>query len=259
MLDELIKRTHPGAKLEREIITTSLGLAATVKEKAGAYRADRRLSQTGVSAKILEMALGDPWAHLQQQRGKAQAMSAEIAKRRSEMGPPQSDPANVADAILKSEMRAMLRASSRADRLRLARDDDAFAVAALTAPAALSGFGAEPMVEGQPSDLDIVRTAYQQRNFTELFAGLELREEALGAVDAAIEIATKQILGEAGISESEVSRILSTKDDEADLDPDNLPVITRAQLTDWQANDPGRATAEMKRVYNGKAKLVEAA
>jgi hypothetical protein len=197
------------------------------------------------------------WPNLQQQRGKAEAIAADIAKRRADMAPPTPDPANVADAILKSELRTMLRTSSRADRLRLARDNNEFAIAALTAPPVLSGFGGEPDVPGQPSDLEIVRTTFQQRNFTELYAGLELRDEALAVVNMAIKSATDQILEDAGIAESEIGR-LTSKADDADVDPNNLPKITRQQLNEWSAKDPGRAASEMRRVWQGQAQLVDA-
>jgi hypothetical protein len=255
LMDELVQRTHPGAKVEREIIEAALGAAAVVKQEADAVRGDRRLSQAGMSAKIVEFALSHPWAYLQQQRAKAKVMGEELVQRRASMVPPPADPTNVAAAVLNQELRQMLRASSRADRLRHARADDSFAVAALTAPAILSGFDEKTI-----GDLDLIRANYQQRNFTELFAGLALRDEALAVVNLAIESASRQILNEAGITESDVGRILTPEVDETQIDPNDpstLPVITRQQFREWQTNDPGRAAAEMKKVYQGFARLVD--
>ena len=86
--------------------------------------------------------------------------------------------------------------------------------------------------------------------------GLELRDEAMNTVNTALQRVTAQICEEAGITESDIAR-LTDKDDPDDIDLNNLPVITRADLRDWSTRDPGRASAEMRRVFDGKAKLID--
>jgi hypothetical protein len=255
--DELIARTHPGARDERLIIETALGLMDSVQRKAAEVKSDRRLSQAGIQARLVEIA-GGPWKSLGELQKQARTMVADIESARGRMVPKRLDPADFAGAVLQSEMRSKLCSSTRSERLRLARDRDEFAVAALTAPPELSGFGDEPVVEGQPSDIEIVRTAFQQRNFVELYAGIQVREQTMSAVTAALEIAARQICSEAGVEESEIDR-LTSKEEETEVDPNNLPQITRADLNTWSATDPGRAAAEMRKVYEGRAKLVEAA
>jgi hypothetical protein len=249
MADKLMGETHKGATRERQLIGDAFKIVDTVKEQAAAIRADQRLSKVGAQAMVVEVALGDPWKHLGKLRDQAKAIAADIEVTRGKMVPKGPGPNDV-------EMRTVLRSLSRADRLRLARNDDEFAVAALTAHPVLSGLSDTPAAPGQPSDLDLVRTAYQQRNFIELFAGLELREEAMAAVEQALEIAGKWICDEAGIVEAEVDRLIA-KADTTEVDPDDLPKITRADLKAWSATDPGRATAEMKKVFGGKAQLVD--
>jgi hypothetical protein len=256
LLDDLLSRIHPGAKAEREMISGALAIVAAVKEKADTIRADGRLSKAGVQAKLVEIALGDPWSNLQQLRDRAKAATADISTRRAYMLPKRPDASDVATALLNSELRQTLKTATRADRLRLARDNDEFAAAALTAPLILSGLSDQPDAPGQPSDADIVMTAFQQRNHTELFAGLELRQEAADAVDAALEHATREICAEAGIVESDIGR-LTLKDDPTEVDPDNLPKITRADLKALSATDPSLAAAKMKTVFEGKAQLVD--
>lgn len=248
--DRLIGTTHKGAKVERQLITDAFAIVDNVREQAAATRADARLSKAGASAKVVEIAVGgDAWKHLGALRDQAKAMAADIATTRGKMAPTAPGPHD-------AEIRSVLRSMSRADLLRRAREDDAAAVAILTAPAWLSGVSDQPAAPGEPSDLDLVRTAYQQRNFIELFAGLELREEAMAAVDKALETAAKWICDEAGIVEGEVDRLIAGPDTN-EVDPDNLPKITRAELKAWSATDPGRAAAEMKKVFEGKAELVD--
>ena len=256
MLEQLLARTHGGAKDERELITEAFGIFDTVKKKAGDIRSDQRLSKAGISAKLVE-ALGPPWERIGQLRDKAKTMAADIEAARSRMVPKPLDPTDVVGAIRQSDMQKMMLAATRGERLHLARNNNDFAIAALSAPAELSGFGKEPVVEGQPSDLDLVRTAFQQRNFPELYAGVQLREETHSTVVTALEIVTKQICAEVGVQESEIDH-LTSKEDVTEVDPNNLPQITRADLNAWSKADPARAAAEMRKVYEGKATLVAA-
>jgi hypothetical protein len=151
--EQLMQRTHKGASRERQLIGDAFKIVDSVKAQAAATRADQRLSKAGAQAKIVEIAIGDPWQHLSQLRGQAKAIAADIAASRAKMVPKGPGPND-------AEMRAVLRGLSRADRLRLARDDDQFAVAVLTAHPVLSGFSDQPDAPDQPSDLDLVRTEY---------------------------------------------------------------------------------------------------
>lgn len=207
LLQELLGRTHQGARAERELIVTAAGIVDNVQEAARKFSADSRFSDVGRKAKILEHALGDPWSHFVQLRAKAAALHVEIEKNRSQLVPKRLDPGDLVGALQNSEMRAALRAAKPADRLRLAQNDDAFATAALLAHPALSGLSAKPVADGQPSEFEMVRDAYQRRNFSEQIAGIQLREETMIAVDAALRSAADQILSEAGISEAEVDSL----------------------------------------------------
>jgi hypothetical protein len=254
LLNDFLSRTHKNAKIERDAITEAFKILDGVREQTVAIRADGRWSKTGQAAKLAEV-ITQPWADLGKLREKVAATRADIEKSRAKMVPPKLDAGDLVGALERVELRTMLREAPRADRLRLARDHDAFAVAALTALPVLSGFGTEPEVPGQPSDLDIVRTAYQQRNFLELHAGIELREEAAAAVDNAIRHVSQQIATEAGVTESEIARLM-VKADKTEVDPQNLPRLTRAEL---RAMQPWDANAAMKRVFNGEAQLVDEA
>jgi hypothetical protein len=198
LMDELVRRTHAGARTEREIIEKAFGILDTVKSKAASVRGDKLLSRTGIVARLVETVLGEPWSHLGQLRDQAKAIEADIAKRRGSLVPERPAPTDIATAIQNSELRAMLRAATRADRLRLTRDHDEFAAAALTAHEALSGFGGEPVVEGQASDRDLVLDAYRRRHFSREIEGVELREEAAKAVNAALDHVVTALYAEAG-------------------------------------------------------------
>jgi len=141
-------------------------------------------------------------------------MHAEIKTSRAKLGPKSLEPGDLVGALQNSELRSALRAAKRADRLRLAQTDDTFAEAALLAHPALSGLSAEPADAGQPSEVDMARSAYQQRNFAQQIAGLELREKTMEAVDVALKAAADAIRQEAGgLSEAEVERLREPKND----------------------------------------------
>jgi hypothetical protein len=177
-------------------------------------------------------------------------MRADIEKTRASMVPKRSD----FDADDLREARAALRAAKHADRLRLAMNDDQFAAAALLAHPALSGLKPLPVAEGQPSELDLVRTNYEGRNFPERVAGLAIRERTQEAVNRAIKHVEESLCDVAGINLLEVDRLIS-RPGTTDLNPDDLPKVTRAEFDTF---DPARQSSVMRDVREGKAVLVDA-
>jgi hypothetical protein len=205
LLNEFLSRTHAHARAEREVIATALGIADVVRERASKIRADGRLSPLGRQTQIADAILGGPWAHYRQLRDRAAKIRADIETFRAKLVP--APPTDQLASDMNREIRARLLQMKRADLLRLARDDDRVATAALTAPPLLSGLNDQPATTGQPSDWDTVLRAYQARNFAREIAGLALREQAIATVDDALNATRDQICKEGGLGEAEIDRV----------------------------------------------------
>ena len=156
-----------------------------VREEAGR---SGELSRKGIAARVREAAARDVRA-LKGAREEADRVRALLLRERAGLGLPAIDRKDAAGAIERMEARAFLRGLAHGERVKLAMEDRLFAEAALSAPAALSGFDA--------ATLDALRARLAETASPAAVAAIEEMEEALTVADAALALAESVIAEEA--------------------------------------------------------------
>jgi hypothetical protein len=108
-------------------------------------------------------------------------MRAKLGERRARLLPAKADPANVASAVMRMEMRTMLRGlKNPGERLKLLLADPSMTEAALEAPDSMSGINAQMR--------DLITTNVIERNHAGALAQIEKAEEAIELVDVAARV-----------------------------------------------------------------------
>jgi hypothetical protein len=211
-LENFLSRVHDGGKTERELITIALAIAGRVTEEADKTRADRRLSDVGRQAKIVDFAAGGPWAYLTKLKDSAVKLRESIATFQATLFPKDLDQSEVVRAMRLQALCDLQLEAKRADRLRIAMTDDPFAEADLLAPhPSLSGISTETANGDQPSEMALVLDAYRERNYPEQLDGIKVRERSLEAVNAALTEATRVIITQAGVTAEEIEHLAHTQ------------------------------------------------
>jgi hypothetical protein len=196
VLQTLLARLPEAAKTERDLATTAFAIVDNFKAKAAEVMGDQDLSAVGKAAKIKAMASGSPLAHFKQIKAEAAKAATDISNLRQsvELKPP-ADTSPTAE-MRRAELRAYVRSLPMNERLRFVQDNEDVAVAALDSLPALSGLSGE--------QFEVVKQSRVERLHGARIAGIESRAEIVDAVNAAVQIASRQFAEATGLTEAEI-------------------------------------------------------
>lgn len=165
-------------------ITRALDVHTKMRTKAADVAKDTHRTPLG-KQDVLRKFVGENAHEVLRIRKTVDVMRTKLTERRAKLMPAKADPSNVASAVMRMEMRQMLRGiKNPGERLRLLLDNDAdtsMLEAALEAPNAMSG------ITDQMREL--ITTSVIERNHPGALAQIEKAEEAIELVDVAARVA----------------------------------------------------------------------
>lgn len=174
----------PALKPALTAITRALDVHTKFRTKAAEVAKDPHRTPLG-KQDVLRKFVGENAHEVLRIRKTVDVMRTKLTERRAKLMPAKADPANVASAVMRMEMRQMLRGiKNHGERLRLLLDNDAdtsMLEAALEAPNAMSGINDQMR--------ELITTSVIERNHPGALAQIEKAEEAIELVDVAARVA----------------------------------------------------------------------
>jgi hypothetical protein len=162
-------------------ITRALDAHTKMEKKAAEVARDTHRTPIG-KKDVMQKFVGENAHEVARIRKTVDVMRTKLTERRAKLMPAKADPANVASAVMRMEMRTILRAMKNpGERLRLLLDDPAMMEAALEASNTMSG------IDNQMREL--ITTNVIERNHPGALAAIEKAEEAIELVDVAARVA----------------------------------------------------------------------
>lgn len=175
--------TDPVLQPAFDAISRALDTHTKIRAKALDVSKDTHRTALG-KRDVMQKYVGENAHELVRARKAGDTLRAKIAERRAKLLPAAPDPSNVASAMLRSEIRQMLRGmKNHGDRLKalLATDaDTTFLEAVLEAPNAMSGI--------TDDQRELIQTSAMERLHPGALAAIEAAEEAIELVDVAARV-----------------------------------------------------------------------
>ena len=171
---------------------TSLSAVEALMSKSADMRATGKFSQQGLTDEIRGAAQAATVPVLRRASEAVERARNDLKQRRAALAVPKPDPTNVAEAIMRGEMRTWLRGLPQTQAVQaLLNDavDDRMLQAAFEAPAIMSGL--------TDQDRDMVQTRLVERRFGPELERVNELEEAVTVANSAVEIALYQLRQEA--------------------------------------------------------------
>jgi hypothetical protein len=200
-----LDRWQPGWSQKPELaaleqpLRSSLHAVEKLMSRAEELRASGKYSAQGLRDETRTLARRDTLPTLSMAQAAVELASQALAADRAKMTIPQADPADVAGAVRRGEMRSWFRTMGAAKAMQYLLSDDAddvMILAVMEGPAALSGLTEE--MRGQ------VQGRFIEARHSGELARLEEMEEVITLTSAAIETARYQLRQEIGFAENEM-------------------------------------------------------
>jgi hypothetical protein len=193
-----IPANHPQAKTLRAAAEGTIAVAESFAAKKAALQKGNRYTSEGMQQALREM-LPDHAAQMAAAKAPITKLQREAKQRREAIKVPTPDPANLAAAIERQEIRSFLRGLPIGERnaLLVGTKDERILEAALTAPPELSGLSGEKMRH----IAERVETNYLEMKFGTEVKAVAALEDAVAEAAAAAKVARARLAIEADMDE----------------------------------------------------------
>lgn len=169
-------------------LNRALGLPATVQAERAKAATDPNLTAAGQAEATRKFLAGDTAANLLHAKRSAEAMRKQINAWWASLQPPAPDKSDMAAAVLRSEMRAMLREMPNGSRIKMLLSDDVdprILQAVLEAPDAMSA------ITGDLREKIVARSI--ERDHPDDVRAIKEAEDALQLVDVSVRVAFEAV------------------------------------------------------------------
>jgi hypothetical protein len=184
---------HGVAKVARKHFDSALDLADILSAKRAEIDADKTLSDIGRTQKLAAFAAAEAPRVAKAMNAVTAAKDA-VRKQRLALTPAVKDPNNLANAMLRQEVRAMLRGKSDVDAFALAMapgTDSLIIEAIFEAPTVLSNIS--------PAHRDRLLTVVVERTAGPQLAALAEQDKAVELLETAVRASTDELCEAAGV------------------------------------------------------------
>ncbi|WP_127143182.1 hypothetical protein [Pelagibacterium montanilacus] len=225
-----IKETER-AKGVRSAAEKCLDVARQFADRAAKIKADENLTQAGKAKALHDEAVKTYLPALNAAQAPIGVAVDSITSQRRDVSVPAPDPANIAAALERQEIRAMVREMTGGQRMGylIGNKDERILDAVLTAPAALSGLNDDEFIK--------IHDATLERRHGQIISELREAEDSIASANAAHKVALNEIKAEVGVSARQFDGMLKS-----------------SSLTPWLM----RQGADIVRVIPGESKYPHA-